>query len=546
MSVRFLVVGVAATVARHALPARLRGARGALRLREPERAAARVASEPWRGAARGSASSARAPRRTRASTSARRCCSIRCRPRSRTWSAAGEADAETRIERDEPEHVAIRTRGANPAVLVLNDALYPGWEATLDGVALRCCARTPRSARCWCRRASTSSRCAIGRARSDAASRSRGVAVLLLAVALEWRAHPRRARSAGLRRGDDRRAAAMTSSSSAAATPTCRCCARSRWAARGVRADARRRPAGRGLLGHGAGLRRGPVPPRELEIDVRPLARRAGGARGRGAPRRRVDAGRAAHRARGPRRARPTTPRAFDVGSTVARARAARRARARRSPTRPIGALRRGARCGARACARRAAALRVAVVGARRGGVELAFALEARLRPRAASRRAVTLVERRRACCRAARRASRRAASRARPRAAASRCGCGARVVAASSGRALVGEAASGLAVRRARLGDRRGAAARCSPTPRSPNDARGFVRVRADARGRRAATTLFAAGDCARFDTRPSCRRPASTRCAQGPILDAQPARAPRGPRAARATGRSATSSRC
>lgn len=44
--------------------------------------------------------------------------------------------AETRIEVDQPEHVAIRTRGASPAVLVLNDSLYPGWEATLDGVAV--------------------------------------------------------------------------------------------------------------------------------------------------------------------------------------------------------------------------------------------------------------------------------------------------------------------------------------------------------------------------------------------------------------------------
>ena len=30
--------------------------------------------------------------------------------------------------------MTIRTRGASPAVLVLNDSFYPGWEATLDGV----------------------------------------------------------------------------------------------------------------------------------------------------------------------------------------------------------------------------------------------------------------------------------------------------------------------------------------------------------------------------------------------------------------------------
>ena len=45
-----------------------------------------------------------------------------------------DTDALTVIENDEPEQVTIRTRGASPAVLVLNDAFYPGWEATLDGV----------------------------------------------------------------------------------------------------------------------------------------------------------------------------------------------------------------------------------------------------------------------------------------------------------------------------------------------------------------------------------------------------------------------------
>ena len=49
--------------------------------------------------------------------------------------AAADADASTKIEVDQPEELLIRTRGATPAVLVLNDAFYPGWEATLDGVA---------------------------------------------------------------------------------------------------------------------------------------------------------------------------------------------------------------------------------------------------------------------------------------------------------------------------------------------------------------------------------------------------------------------------
>jgi hypothetical protein len=50
------------------------------------------------------------------------------------FEATADPQAATRIEVDQPEHVAIRTRGASPAVLVLNDSLYPGWQATLDGV----------------------------------------------------------------------------------------------------------------------------------------------------------------------------------------------------------------------------------------------------------------------------------------------------------------------------------------------------------------------------------------------------------------------------
>jgi hypothetical protein len=48
--------------------------------------------------------------------------------------AAGpDPGAETTIEIDEPERVVVRTRGAAPAALVLADAWYPGWQATLDG-----------------------------------------------------------------------------------------------------------------------------------------------------------------------------------------------------------------------------------------------------------------------------------------------------------------------------------------------------------------------------------------------------------------------------
>lgn len=41
--------------------------------------------------------------------------------------------AGTWIEVDEPERIMVRTRGSSGAVLVLTDAFYPGWEATLDG-----------------------------------------------------------------------------------------------------------------------------------------------------------------------------------------------------------------------------------------------------------------------------------------------------------------------------------------------------------------------------------------------------------------------------
>jgi hypothetical protein len=46
--------------------------------------------------------------------------------------AKPDESTSTRIEIDQPEHVAIRTRGASAAMLVLNDSFYPGWEATLD------------------------------------------------------------------------------------------------------------------------------------------------------------------------------------------------------------------------------------------------------------------------------------------------------------------------------------------------------------------------------------------------------------------------------
>jgi len=47
--------------------------------------------------------------------------------------AGVDPSARTDIVLDEPERVVIRTSGSAPAALVLADAWYPGWEATLDG-----------------------------------------------------------------------------------------------------------------------------------------------------------------------------------------------------------------------------------------------------------------------------------------------------------------------------------------------------------------------------------------------------------------------------
>lgn len=53
--------------------------------------------------------------------------------------AAGAAAADpgaagwSRIERDDPEHVAVHTGGREAGVLVLADAWYPGWQVTVDG-----------------------------------------------------------------------------------------------------------------------------------------------------------------------------------------------------------------------------------------------------------------------------------------------------------------------------------------------------------------------------------------------------------------------------
>jgi hypothetical protein len=47
--------------------------------------------------------------------------------------AAPPPSGEVRIVVDEPEHVALTTRGPHPAAVVVTDAWYPGWEASVDG-----------------------------------------------------------------------------------------------------------------------------------------------------------------------------------------------------------------------------------------------------------------------------------------------------------------------------------------------------------------------------------------------------------------------------
>jgi hypothetical protein len=53
------------------------------------------------------------------------------------WSAAlpGAASGDARITRFQPEEVTVQTRSEGPALLVLAEAFFPGWHASVDGAA---------------------------------------------------------------------------------------------------------------------------------------------------------------------------------------------------------------------------------------------------------------------------------------------------------------------------------------------------------------------------------------------------------------------------
>ncbi len=51
------------------------------------------------------------------------------RPRVRPRLPTGDVE----IVALEPERVVLRTRGGEPAIVVLTDAYFPGWQATVDG-----------------------------------------------------------------------------------------------------------------------------------------------------------------------------------------------------------------------------------------------------------------------------------------------------------------------------------------------------------------------------------------------------------------------------
>ena len=249
----------------------------------------------------------------------------------------------------------------------------------------------------------------------------------------------------------------------------------------------------------------------ELEIDVRPLARRAGAgvvvARATG-----VDARQRRIALEG-RAALHYDTASFDIGSQVA-ALDLPGVRAFALATRPIGRF--VAEIDATiALGKASAGARVVVCGAGAGGIELAFALRARFSSERARDAAITLVDASpHVLSNMAARVAARIERAARARGIALRMGARVAVV---EERALVLE--TGERIFFDALIWATGAAShslfRASALP---TDERGFVRVRAtlQVEGHDA---LFAAGDCARFE--PDLPKAGVYAVRQGPILD-------------------------
>jgi selenide,water dikinase len=257
--------------------------------------------------------------------------------------------------------------------------------------------------------------------------------------------------------------------------------------------------------------------PAEIEIDVVPLARRAG-ARVVLAPARRVDPRARRIEVEG-RPALPYDVASLDVGSSV-RGLERPGVREHALATRPIGAFvpRLDARLHAARAARGEGPLRVAIVGAGVAGLELAFCLEARLRAQGVPARIALLGDAPELAPGQPRGLVRRARAEARRRGIALELGV--RV-------AAVGKDALVLEGDDERVpADLVVWATGAAPPPLAaasplPLDAHGFVRVDetlevAGCEG------LFAVGDCAVLDAHPWQPRAGVYAVREGPVLDA------------------------
>src|SRR5262245_42613533 len=250
----------------------------------------------------------------------------------------------------------------------------------------------------------------------------------------------------------------------------------------------------------------------ELEIDVWPLARRAR-ARIIVAQATGVDAAERRIRLDG-RPAVASDTAAFDVGSTVSGLDLPG-VREHALPTRPIADL--VARTEALVTSLRGREQpRVLVVGAGAGGVELAFALEARLRREGVRDGRVTLLEHGPGILGGYPRvAARRAEDNARARGIEIRCGARVAEVAADHLRLDTGERLDAAAIVWVA-----GAASLPLFTDSGlPTDGRGFVRVRPTLQVA-GHDELFAVGDCASLEGHPALPKAGVYAVRQGPVL--------------------------